>query len=135
MLAITVSKLHYPFGWWMWNGPRVWRLLTFWAPPWWLWRLHIGPRRLIHVLRSVLSPSSPSLSAWCSQARTSRTISLELESAGHWLIPFRGKATYWNPCSQGGDLVMRLRGDAPAGGETAASPPRATTSVRLLNAL
>ena len=65
---------------------------------------------------SVLSPSSPSLSAWCSQARTSRTVSLELESAGHRLIPLRGKATYWNPCSQGGDLVMRLRGDAPAGG-------------------
>ena len=64
---------------------------------------------------SMLSRSSPSLSAWCSQARTSRTISLELESAGHWFIPFRGKATYWNPCSQGGDLVMHLRGDAPAG--------------------
>ena len=44
MLAITVSKLHYPFGWWKRN--RSW----VWVPPWWLWRLHIGPRRFIYVL-------------------------------------------------------------------------------------
>ena len=121
-----MRPFHYPFGWWIKKYEKECWLLRFRNCT-----IHsVGGKGMVRgsgrsttvhdvsymFSMSVLSPSSPSLSAWCSQARTSRTISLELESAGHWLIPFRGKATYWNPCSQGGDLVMRLRGDAPAGG-------------------
>ena len=69
MLAITVSKLHYPFGWWKRDGSRV-------------WPVHDGPRRLIHVLDvGVIT-----------------------------LFAVAERVVHWNPCSQGGDLVMRLSG-------------------------
>ena len=145
-----MRPFHYPFGWWIKKYEKECWLLRFrnctihWVCGKGIVRGSgvllggFGDCTSVHRVSymfssSMLSRSSPSLSAWCSQARTSRTISLELESAGHWFIPFRGKATYWNPCSQGGDLVMRfcvftgniasgadlvmrLRGDAPAGG-------------------
>ena len=42
MLAITVSKLHYPLGLWKRDRSRVG------GPTWWLW--YIGPPRFINVL-------------------------------------------------------------------------------------
>ena len=44
MLAITVSKLHYPLGLWKRDRSRVG------GPTWWLWWLYIGPPRFINVL-------------------------------------------------------------------------------------